>query len=314
MAPIDTRLLQWQQLSVDRLETMGVFVAVAELRSFSAAARRLKLSPSLVTRAVAALEERLSIRLLQRTTRSVTLTDAGARYLARARRILSDVDEAEGSARSERSVPTGRFVLTAPNLFGRMHVVPAMCTYMAQYPEVSLQLTLSDRKLPLIDNGIDAAVRIGFLDDSNLVARRVGATRRVIVAAPAYLKRKRAPRTPEDIARHDIIQLAALDGTSQWRFTRDAAVQHVGFTPRVVTNSADAAIANAERGMGLAGVLAYQVADAVRVGRLRVVLAEYELPPFPIHIVYPTTRLLSANVRAFLDLVVETCHWQFVEL
>ncbi|HEX6242298.1 MAG TPA: LysR family transcriptional regulator [Polyangiales bacterium] len=299
---------------MDRLDSMGVFVAVAELRSFSAAARRLKLSPSLVTRTIAALEERLSIRLLQRTTRNVTLTDAGARYLARARRILSDVEEADGSARAERSVPTGRFVLTAPNVFGRMHVAPAMCGYLAQYPQVNLQLTLSDRKLPLVENGIDAAVRIGFLDDSNLVARRVGATRRVIVASPTYLKRKRPPRAPDDLARHDIIQLAALDSSSSWRFMQEGSVEHVGITPRVLTNSADAAIAHAERGMGLAGVLAYQVADAVRAGRLRVVLAEYELPPLPIHVVYPTTRLLSANVRAFIDLVVETCHWQFVEL
>lgn len=293
---------------------MQVFVTVAEQRSFSAAARRLGLSASVVTRTVAALEERLSIRLLQRTTRSVTLTDAGARFLARARRILEDVEEAEGSARSERSVPTGRFALTAPNVFGRMHVVPAMCAYLSRYADVRVQLTLSDRKLNLVEDGIDAAVRIGFMQDSNLVARKVGATRRVIVGSPVYLKRKKRPRVPEELAGHDLIQLAALDGISEWRFTRDGAVQQVAFTPRVITNSADAAIAHAERGMGLTGVLGYQVADAVRAGRLRVVLAEYERPPFPIQIVYPSTRLLSANVRAFVDLVVETCHWEFLAL
>jgi DNA-binding transcriptional LysR family regulator len=293
---------------------MGVFVAVAEQRSFSAAARRLRLSPSQVTRTVAALEDRLSIRLLQRTTRSVTLTDAGARYLARARRILADVEEADSSAQSERSVPTGRFVLTAPNVFGRMHVTPAMCAYLTRHPELRAQLVLSDHKLNLVEDGIDAAVRIGFLDDSNLVARKVGATRRVIVAAPSYLKRRKRLRLPEDVSAHDVIQLAALDRASEWRFMRDGSIQHLPLSPRVVTNSADAAIAHAEHGMGLAGVLAYQVADAVRAGRLRVVLAEYELPPFPIQIVYPSTRLLSANVRAFVDLVLETCHWQFVEL
>ena len=299
---------------MDRLAAMGVFVAVAEQRSFSGAARRLRLSPSLVTRTVAALEERLSIRLLQRTTRSVTLTDAGARYLARARRILADVEEADGSARSERSVPTGRFVLTAPNVFGRMHVTPAMCSYLKRYPGLRAQLTLSDHNLNLVEDGIDAAVRIGFLDDSNLVARKVGATRRVIVAAPAYLKRQKRPRVPDDVPAHDVIQLAALDSASEWRFVQEGQIRHVAFTPRVVTNSADAAIAHAERGMGLTGVLAYQVAEAVRAGRLRVVLAEYELAPFPIQIIYPSTRLLSANVRAFLDLVVETCRWEFVDL
>jgi len=211
-------------------------------------------------------------------------------------------------------VPTGRFVLTAPNVFGRMHVVPAMCAYLARYPELRAQLTLSDHKLQLVEEGIDAAVRIGFLDDSNLIVRKVGETRRVIVAAPAYLKRRKRPRVPDDVAAHDVIQLAAFDTAGEWRFSQAGAVRHVSFTPRVVTNSADAAIAHAERGIGLTGVLAYQVADAVQAGRLRVVLAEYEQAPFPIQVVYPSTRLLSANVRAFVDLVVETCHWQFVKL
>jgi DNA-binding transcriptional LysR family regulator len=299
---------------VDRLEAMTTFVAVAEARSFAAAARKLRISPSVVTRTVAALEERLSIRLLQRTTRSVALTDAGARFLARTRRILLDLEEAESSARSERSQPTGRFVLSAPNTFGRLHVVPAMCRYLARHPSLRTELTLSDRMINLVEDGVDAAVRIGVLSDSNLVVRKVGETRRVIVASPAYLARHKAPRTPEDVQNHAVIQLVASHVLSEWRFVRDGAVEHIPLTPRIVTNSADAAIAHAERGMGLTGVLGYQVADAIRRGRLRVVLAEYELPPFPIQIVYPSTRLLSANVRAFLDLVVETCDWQFVKL
>lgn len=299
---------------MDRLEAMNTFVAVAEARSFAAAARRLRLSPSVVTRTVAALEERLSIRLLQRTTRSVTLTDAGARFLTRSRRILLDLEEAESSARSERSVPTGRFVLSAPNTFGRLHVVPAMCRFLARYPALRSELTLSDRMINLVEDGVDAAVRIGVLNDSNLVVRKVGETRRVVVASPAYLARNKPPRTPEDVAKHAVIQLVASHTLSEWRFMREGAMQHIALAPRIVTNSADAAIAHAERGMGLTGVLGYQVADAIRRGRLCVVLAEYELPPFPIQVVYPSTRLLSANVRAFVDLVVETCDWQFVKL
>jgi DNA-binding transcriptional LysR family regulator len=294
---------------------MAAFVAVAEQRGFAAGARKLRLSPSVVTRLVAALEEHLSIRLLQRTTRSVTLTNAGARYLTRAQRILTDLDEAEGSARAERSEPTGRFVLTAPNTFGRLHVVPAMCRFLERYPNLRAELTLNDRHLNLVEDGFDAAVRIGQLDDSNLVARKVGETRRVIVASPAYLARRKAPlRTPADVAKHDVIQLVATQALAEWRFVIDGTLQHVPIAPRVVTNSADAAIAHAERGMGLTGVLSYQVADALRRGRLRVVLAEFEQPPFPIQIVYPSTRLLSANVRAFVDLVVASCDWQFVKL
>lgn len=299
---------------MDRLEAMAAFVTVAEQRGFAAAARRLRVSPSAVTRLVAALEQHLSISLFKRTTRSVSLTDAGARYLTRARAILAEIEEAEANARSERSVPTGRFVLTAPSLFGRLHVVPAMNRYLERYAQVRSELLLSDRWLNLVEDGIDAAVRIGQLEDSSLVVRKVGETRRVLVASPAYLAKQRAPRVPEEITKHQIIQLSALQSPGEWRFARDGQTQHVGFTPRIVTNSADAAIAHALRGMGLTSVLAYQVADAVRRKQLRIVLAQYELAPSPIQIVYPATRLLSANVRAFVELVVSSCDWRFVTL
>lgn len=299
---------------MDRLEAMNVFVAVADLQSFARAARRLKLSPSAVTRLVASLEERLGTRLLQRTTRSVTLTDAGSRYLDRTRRILSDVAEAEGAARTERTVPTGRFVVTAPNVFGRLHVAPLMCAYLARYPAVTGELTLSDRVANLVEDGIDAAVRIGTLDDSSSVARAVGATRRVVVASPKYLARRRKLRDADDVAHHDVIWFTAINPTAEWRFWRDGRESRVAFTPRYVTNSADAAIGHAELGGGLTMVLAYQVAEAVRAGRLRIVLPELEPPPLPIHVVYPTTRLLSAKVRAFVDQVIATCDWRFVDL
>ena len=299
---------------MDRLEAMSVFVAVADLRGFAPAARRLGLSPSAVTRLVAALEEHLGTRLLQRTTRSVALTDSGARFLERARGILSDVAEAEGAAQAERTVPSGRFVVAAPLVFGRREVAPAMSAFLAKYPAVTGELALGDRNVNLVDDGVDAAVRIGVLEDSSLVARLVGATRRVMVAAPKYLARRKTPRRPDDLAAHDVIQVTSLTPSPEWRFAHDGDESRVPFVARYVTNSADAGIAHAELGGGVTMVLAYQIADAVRAGRLRVVLAEFEPTPLPIHIVYPTTRLLSAKVRAFVDLVTSTCDWQFVEL
>jgi DNA-binding transcriptional LysR family regulator len=299
---------------MDRLEAMAVFAAVAELRGFAPAARRLGLSPSAVTRLVAGLEEHLGARLLQRTTRSVTLTDAGSRFLERCRRILADVAEAEGAAQAERTLPTGRFVLTAPVTFGARHVAPVVSAYLARHPDVTVDLQLTDRVVSLVEDGVDAAVRIGTLEEASLIARRVGETRRVLVAAPKYLSRRKKLRAPEDLSGHALIQQTGITPTADWRFLRDGKELALPVSPRLVTNSVDAAIGHAERGGGLTMVLAYQVQDAVRAGRLVVVLAEYERPALPIHVVYPSTRLLSAKVRAFVELVTTSCDWRFVEV
>jgi DNA-binding transcriptional LysR family regulator len=293
---------------------MAAFVAVAEHRGFAPAARRLGLSPSTVTRLVAALEERLATLLLQRTTRSVRLTDAGARYLERARRILADVDEAEGAAQAEKTAPTGRLVVAASSLFGRLHVAPLMSTYLSRHPAVTGELTLSDRNVNLVEDGIDVAVRIGVLADSSLYARKLGETRRVVVAAPKYLARRKPPRDPADLATHAIVHFSGVRPQPEWTFLRDGQPVHITLTPVFTTNSADAAVAHAERGGGLTLVLAYQVADALRAGRLRIILPEFEPPPLPIQLVYPSTRLLSAKVRAFVDLAARTCDWHFVDL
>ena len=187
-------------MPMDRIDAMQAFVAVADLRGFAPAARKLGLSPPAVTRLIAALEERLGARLLQRTTRSVALTDAGARYLERIRRILADVEEAELTAEGERIRPSGRLVVSAPVGFGRLHVSPMMSAYLKRHPEVSAELRLEDRVVSLVEDGIDLAVRIGHLADSSLVARQVGEMRRVVVASPAYLKRHGEPKTPDAIA------------------------------------------------------------------------------------------------------------------
>jgi len=299
---------------MDRLEAMTAFVAVAELRAFAAAARRLGVSPSAVTRSVAALEDHVGIRLMHRTTRSVTLTDAGTRYLERAQRILLDVAEAEDAAQAERSVPTGRFVVSAPVVFGRMHVAPVLCEYLARQPALTGELMLADRMVSLVDEGIDLAVRIGNLDDAGLIARKVGETRRVLVAAPAYFARRKRPRTAADLAKHELLQCTALSPSKEWSLHGPRGVVRVGFTPRFVTNSVDAAIGHALLGFGVTMALAYQVERAVREGKLEVVLPKLEPPALPIQLVYATKRNLSANIRVFIETVEHQCNWRFVKL
>ena len=296
---------------MDRIDAMQAFVAVADLHGFAPAARKLGLSPSGVTRMIAALEDRLGARLLQRTTRRVALTDVGARYLERARRILADVEEAEGAAEGERTQPSGRLVVSAPVGFGRLHVSPVMSAYLKRYPEVAGELRLEDRVINLVEDGVDLAVRIGHLPDSTLVARQVGEMRRIVVAAPGYLKRHGEPKTPAAIASHQTIQFGATAAPPDWRFVDGGREIRVMPAPRFLTNSADAAIQYAEAGGGLTRVLFYQAADALRRGRLKIVLQKFEQPPLPIHLVYPTSRLLSAKVRTFIDLVTETADWRF---
>ncbi|MGB8399906.1 LysR family transcriptional regulator [Bradyrhizobium sp.] len=296
---------------MDRIDAMQAFVVVADLKGFAPAARKLGLSPSGVTRLIAALEDRLGARLLQRTTRQVTLTDTGARYLERARRILADVEEAEASAEGERTRPGGRLVVSAPVGFGRLHVSPVMSAYLRRYPDVSADLRLSDRTINLVEDGVDLAVRIGHLPDSTLVARHVGEMRRIVVAAKEYLEARGEPKRPGEIASHDTIQFGAITAPPDWRFIEDGSEIRVPTTPRFSTNSADAAIQYAEQGGGLTRVMAYQAAASLKAGRLKIVLAKFEQPPLPIHIVYPTSRLLSAKVRTFIDLVAEASDWHF---
>jgi DNA-binding transcriptional LysR family regulator len=298
-------------MGMDRIDAMHAFVAVADLKGFAPAARKLGLSASAVTRLIAALEDRLGARLLQRTTRSVALTDAGARYLERARRILGDVEEAEAATEGENSLPRGRLVVSAPVGFGRLHVSPIMSEYLKRYSDVSAELRLSDMMINLVEEGVDAAVRIGHLADSSVVARHVGEMRRIVVASPGYLKKHGEPRSPEAIASHQTIQFSALSPSGDWRFVRDGEEIRVQPSPRLFTNSADAAIQYAADDGGLTRVLAYQAADAIKAGRLKILLAKFEEPPLPIHIVYPTSRLLSAKVRTFIDLVLETSDWHF---
>lgn len=295
---------------MDRFASLAAFVAVAERKGFAAAARKLGVSPSAVTRLVAALEARVGLRLLQRTTRSVTLTDAGARYFERARRILGDLEEADGSAEAEHATPTGRLVVSAPLAFGRLHVAPLMSAYLGAYPDISAELQLTDRMINLVDDGVDLAVRIGHLANSSLIARRMGETRRAVVASPGYLAARGEPQDPRDLAEREIVHTIGFGAAPEWRLQRGGREELVAITPRYVTNSAEAAVAHAERDGGLAMVLAYQAAQGLREGRLKIVLAGFEPAPLPIHLVYPTARLLSAKVKAFIAMTA-AMDWRF---
>lgn len=296
---------------MDRFAALTAFIAVVDRQGFAPAARHLGLAPSAVTRHVAALEAHLGVRLLARTTRSVSLTEAGARYLERARRIMAELAEAEEFAQSERLTPVGRLVVSAPAVFGRLHVAPLLAEFLRLHAEVQGELRLSDRWVNMVEEGVDCAIRIGHLPDSGLVARRLGETRRIIVAAPGYLARHGTPEDPRDVTAHRIIRFSAFEGAEEWRLVRDGVEERVPIAPRLVTNSADAALCAAEGGGGLTMVLAYQARAAIVAGRLVRVLRDFEPPPMPIQIAWPAARLLPAKLRAFTGLAVERCDWRF---
>jgi DNA-binding transcriptional LysR family regulator len=295
----------------DRFVVMQAFIAVCDAQGFSAAARKLDLSPSVVTRLVAGLETRLGVRLLQRTTRSVRLTDAGARYLERARRIVAEVEEAELSAQEERGEPTGRLVVAVPVVFGRLHATPLLTRYLELYPKVSVELQLANHFVSLVEEGVDVAIRVGELVDSGLIARSLGQTRRTLVASPAYLTKYGVPRMPGDLAGHRLIAFAGAASRREWTFWSEGEMSSVPVAPQFFSNSGDAAIEHTVAGGGIASALSYQVVDACRAGRLIEVLREFAPPPLPIQAVFPTSRLLSRKVRAFIDLAEQAASaWQ----
>lgn len=299
----------------DRLDAMYAFIAVCDEQGFASAARRLQLSPSVVTRLVANLEQRLGVRLLQRTTRTVRITEAGARYLERVRRIVNDVEEAELSAQDERAKPRGLLTVAAPLLFGRMHVAPLVSTLLETHPQLNAELRLSDRLAGLVEEGVDVAIRIGNLADSGLIARRLGQTRRVLVASPAYIEGKGGPpRQPSDLAEYDLIAFEAMTAGRQWSFrgTKGDAIS-VNVDPRFLTNSGDAAIGHALADGGITAAYCYQVDAAIRAGSLVQVLDSFSPSPVPIQALFPTSRLLSSKVRAFLDLAEQAApDWKFL--
>lgn len=285
---------------------MTTFVAVVDSGGFASAARKLNLSPPVVTRAVAELEERLGLRLLTRTTRVVRVTDAGARFAEDCRRILADIDEAETVATGTRAAPRGTLSLTAPVLFGQLYVMPILVRYLQQFPEVDAQCLFLDRVVNVVEEGIDVAVRIGELPDSSLQAARVGRVRRVLVAAPAYLKAQGVPQRPEDLSRHTIVSASGVTPVSEWRFSDGGKPLQQRLQPRLRTTTNDSAIAAAVAGLGITRLLSYQVAAHVRSGALQLLLEDFEPAPLPVHVVHHEGRRATQKVRSFIDLAVDT--------
>jgi DNA-binding transcriptional LysR family regulator len=297
---------------VDRLDAIAAFVAVADGGAFVAAARRLGRSPAVVTRAVADLERRLGVRLFNRTTRAVALTDAGRQHLERARQILSDVAALESTAAAERVEPSGHLTVAASVVFGRLHVQPLVTEFLRRHPGVDIQLELSDRIVPLIEQGIDVGIRLGHLRDSTLRAIRTGWVRRSVYASPAYLAAHGTPRVPADLARHVCIAfIGTAANPTRWSFGIGRKRQVVTLHPRLTTNLADPAIDAAVSGFGLMRTLSYMVDHLVAAGTLRPILVEYEPPPMPIHVVSPAGAHPPVTTRAFVERAVEVLRAKF---
>ncbi|MCH8180391.1 MAG: LysR family transcriptional regulator [Proteobacteria bacterium] len=290
---------------MDQLYAMTVFVTVVDEGGFASAARRLNVSPPVVTRAIADLEEHLQVRLLTRTTRVVRVTEAGARYALDCRRLLADIKEADEAAQGMHGAPRGDLTLTAPVRFGNMHVMPIVADYLRTYPEVNASCWFVDRVMNMVEEGVDVAVRIGDLPDSSLHAIRVGTVRRVVCASPGYLEAHGIPLHPQDLGRHTVISATGITASAQWRFMVDGQPRSYELQPRIATNSNESAITAALSGFGLTRLMSYQVADHLRAGTLKLLLTGFEHAPLPVHVVYQEGRQASQKVRTFLDVMVE---------
>ncbi|ACL63936.1 transcriptional regulator, LysR family [Anaeromyxobacter dehalogenans 2CP-1] len=286
---------------MDRLHQLQVFVAVAEAGGFARAGARLRLSPPAVTRAIAALEGRVGARLFNRTTRTVRPTEAGLRFLEPARRVLADLETAEREAAGEGAAPAGHLTLTASVTFGRWALAPVVRAFLGLHPGVTASLVLVDRVVNLVEEGVDVAVRIGQLPDSDLVARKVGEIRRVLVASPAYLRAHGAPSSPARLRAHAVIAFTGLHAGREWRFVDGGRQVAVPVAPRLVVNDALAALDAAEAGDGITLALSYMVAERIAAGRLVPVLGRFAPPPVPVQLVHPHARLVAPKVRAFVD-------------
>jgi len=285
----------------DRLEAMSVLLTVVEAGSLSAASRRLAMPLATVSRKVTELEAHLKTSLFIRSRRGLSLTDAGQGYVAACRRILEDLSEAEQAVSGEFRVPRGNLVITAPIVFGRLHVLPIIMEFLKGYPEIDIRLLQIDRLVDLLDEHVDLAIRIGELPDSSMVARRVGEIRRVLCGSPDYFARRGYPERLEDLRSHDCITFDVLMSPAEWSFKAIKSDRLIPIQSRLVVNTAEAAIQAAAAGLGLTRVLSYQIAEAVASGRLILALEEFEPDPWPVNLLYASQRPVPQKLRAFLD-------------
>lgn len=287
---------------MDRLEAMSLLLEVVERGSLSAAGRALRIPVPTLSRKLSELEARLGTRLLIRTTRKLSLTDAGTAYVAAARRILEEVEEAEREAAGEFTAPKGELVLTAPVLFGQLHVVPVVADFLALFPQINVRLVLSDRNVHLVDDHIDMAVRIGRLVDSAMIATRIGSMRSVICASPELLAVHGVPRALEDLRHLPAIMVEAPMPSLRWRFQpAGAPATEIAVAPRLTVTTTAAAVEAAIRSVGITRLLHYQVAEAVAAGRLRLILEDFEPEPAPVHLVHAARGQMPLKMRSFLD-------------
>jgi DNA-binding transcriptional LysR family regulator len=283
------------------LLSLQTFVRIADGGSLSAAARATGRSLPAVSRSLVQLESDLGVRLLHRTTRRTHLTDAGAQYLERCRRILAEIDDANASISDLGRSLAGPITLTAPVLFGQVHIAPVVTEFLGMHPDVAISLVLSDSLSNIVEEGIDLAVRIGRLQDSGLVARRLGEVRRVACASPDYLKRRGTPKTPKDLAGHNCLQFGALTPTPYWEFHESGKPRQVRVQGNLSSNQGTPVIEAARNGLGIVFVLSYQVQDLVANGQLRLILQQYQAPPVPVSVILPSGRLQPARVKALAD-------------
>jgi DNA-binding transcriptional LysR family regulator len=289
---------------MDKLRAMTSFVRIVDRGSLTAAAADVGISLPSMVRTLASLEHELGARLLNRTTRRLHLTDEGRQYLERCRTILAQVQEAEAALHSRRAAPHGRLAVTASVMFGRRYVAPIMSDFLNKHREVSGELLFVDRVVNLVEEGIDAAVRIGHLPDSSLAAIPLGKVRRVVCASPGYLRSHGVPRRPEDLRAHRCVRFTGLAPHAEWTFRSRPA--RVAVRSVLVSNQIDAALEACAGGLGLGSFLSYMVASQVRAGRLRYVLEDFEVDALPVSFVYPHARLLSPTVAAFANVCTES--------
>jgi DNA-binding transcriptional LysR family regulator len=286
---------------MDRLQSMTTFLAAVEAGSLSAASRKLGIPLATVSRKVSELEAHLRTRLVNRTSRHLTLTDAGRSYVEACKRIIEDIEEAERAAAGEYIAPRGDLHLVAPVVFGRMHVLPVVTEFLQAYPDIDIRLVLADRMANLIEEHVDLAVRIGALPDSSQVGTKVGAVRRVVCGSPGYFARRGIPEHPTDLAGHDCITFEGLMSPKAWHFRTAEAEISAQIHSRLTVNTAEAAVDAAIAGLGITRVLSYQMANARRAGALVTALELFEPPPVPVNLVYPGRGLMPLKLRAFLD-------------
>lgn len=285
---------------------MTVFVTVVETEGFASAARKLNVSPSVITRVINDLEKHIGVRLLTRTTRFVRLTEAGGRFFDDCRRILTDIEAAELAIVAKNSAPSGLLTVTAPMMFGSMYVLPIALEYLSRYPAVNLNCWFVDRVVNLVDEGVDIGVRIGELPSSSLQAIAVGSVRRVLCASPEYLEAHGEPTTPSDLAEHVTIQATGITPAPEWRFNVDGKAVSIPIQPRIISTNNESAIQAALEGVGIVRLLSYQIAREIADGKLRILLPDAELPTLPVSVVHREGRHQHQKVRAFLDLTIET--------